>query len=52
MEFSCIMWPDKAARDACMSRSMQDPLMSTPADPPLFDGKRMIFGGFDVLLQA
>jgi uncharacterized protein YbaA (DUF1428 family) len=50
--FSWIVWPDKATRDTGMARAMQDPLMSTPADPPLFDGKRMIFGGFDVLLQA
>ncbi len=48
--FSLIEWPDKATRDAAMSK-MED-LMKTdprwdPARNPMpFDGKRMIYGGF------
>lgn len=50
--FSWIMWPDKATRDSGMAKAMADPLMQTSPSPPLFDGKRMIFGGFEVLLEA
>ncbi|MEZ5995313.1 MAG: DUF1428 domain-containing protein [Hyphomonadaceae bacterium] len=50
--FSWILWPDKATRDAGMAKAMQDPLMQPGASPPVFDGKRMIFGGFEVILQA
>jgi len=46
---SWIEWPDKATRDAGMKKMLEDPRMdpSTPGNPPMpFDGKRMIFGGF------
>jgi hypothetical protein len=42
--------PDKATRDAGMKKMMEDPRMdpSTPGNPPVaFDGKCMIFGGFE-----
>ncbi|TDK25051.1 DUF1428 domain-containing protein [Luteimonas aestuarii] len=48
--FSFVEWPDKATRDAGMKKMMEDPRMdpSNPDNPPMpFDGKRMIFGGFD-----
>jgi uncharacterized protein YbaA (DUF1428 family) len=47
--FSWIEWPDKATRDAAMSRMdelMKDPRMNPATNPMPFDGKRMIFGGF------
>jgi len=48
--FSWIVYADKAARDACMEKVMADPRMkSMTADSP-FDGKRMIFGGFEPFL--
>ena len=50
--FSWIWWPDKATRDAGMAKAMADPRMQPGSAPPVFDGKRMIFGGFDVLLEA
>ena len=40
-----IIWPDKATRDAGMEKMMTDPDLSSQTMP--FDGKRMIFGGFD-----
>ncbi len=46
--FAWIEWPDKATRDAAMARLSADPRM-TGAAPP-FDGKRMIFGGFEPVL--
>ena len=47
---SWIVWPDKATRDAGMEAVMNDPDMG--GDTMLFDGKRLIFGGFDVLLES
>lgn len=47
--FSWIVWPDKATRDAGHRKMMDDPRMAQMDMP--FDGKRMIFGGFDLLLD-
>jgi len=51
--FSWIVWPDKAARDAGNKRVMAEMEAAgmNPADNP-FDGKRMIFGGFQTLVDA
>lgn len=50
--FSWIIWPDKAAQIAGMENSMKDPRMDyTPENVP-FDGKRMIYGGFEVIVEA
>lgn len=48
--FSWIEWPDKETRDAGMKKVMEDPRMQ-PGDPMPFDGARLIFGGFAVLLD-
>jgi uncharacterized protein YbaA (DUF1428 family) len=48
--FSWISWPDKATRDAGMHQAMQDQRLSGMDAP--FDGKRLIYGGFEVLLSA
>lgn len=45
-----ITWPDKATRDAGWARVEQDERMRA-LDMP-FDGKRMIFGGFEVMLEV
>ena len=45
--FSMIEWPSKAMRDAGWEKIMADPAMKELAMP--FDGKRMIFGGFEAL---
>lgn len=50
--FSWITWPDKATRDAGMEKIMADPRLQPDQNPMPFDGKRMIFGGFDVILRA
>ena len=44
--FSWIEWPDKATRDAGMAKVMVDPRLSPEQCASIFDGKRMIFGGF------
>ena len=48
--FSWILWADKAARTAGMGKAMADPRLQAMTDMP-FDGKRMIFGGFEVILD-
>jgi uncharacterized protein YbaA (DUF1428 family) len=49
--FSWVEWPDKATRDAGQKKFMEDPRMAEMTDAP-FDGKRMILGGFEVLLEG
>lgn len=46
--FSWIVWPSREVRDAGMKAVMEDP--RSPKEMP-FDGKRMIFGGFRVLVN-
>ncbi len=50
--FSWITWPSRAVRDEGWKKVMADPRMQPGATPMPFDGKRMIFGGFEVLLEA
>ena len=50
--FSWIEWPDKETRDAGMKKVMADPRMAPGAEPMPFDGPRLIFGGFRVLVDA
>jgi uncharacterized protein YbaA (DUF1428 family) len=49
--FSWIFWPSKEIRDEGMAKAMKDPAFEGMKDMP-FDGKRMIWGGFDVLVDA
>lgn len=46
--FSWVTWPDRATADAGMQAAMGDPEMGQVGEMP-FDGKRMIFGGFEML---
>jgi len=46
--FSWVQWPDKATRDAGSARMMEDPRFATMEMP--FDGRRMVYGGFEALL--
>ena len=47
--FSWITWPSRAARDDGWKKAMADERMQPGASPMPFDGKRMIFGGFEVI---
>ncbi|TFZ03457.1 DUF1428 domain-containing protein [Ramlibacter rhizophilus] len=49
--FSWISWPDKARRDEGMKKFMDDPRLKDMKDMP-FDGQRMIFGGFQAILEV
>lgn len=48
--FSWITWPSKAVRDAGMKKVMEDPRLNPEVNPMPFDGKRMIYGGFEVIV--
>lgn len=50
--FSFMTWPSKAVRDAAYEASMSDPEMENDPSKFAWDGKRMIYGGFTVLLSA
>ena len=45
-----VVWPSRAVRDAGWARMMADERMTNEQMP--FDGKRMIYGGFEVILGA
>jgi uncharacterized protein YbaA (DUF1428 family) len=50
--FSWITWPDKAARDAGLQKVFADPRLQPDVNPMPFDGTRMIFGGFEMIVDA
>ncbi|ANU07462.1 DUF1428 domain-containing protein [Paraurantiacibacter namhicola] len=49
--FSWVTWPDKVTADASEAKMMEDPRMQDFGDMP-FDGKRMVFGGFEPMLDS
>ena len=49
--FSWMVWPSKEARDQGWEKIMKDPRMTDQANPLPFDGKRLIYGGFDMILD-
>jgi uncharacterized protein YbaA (DUF1428 family) len=50
--FSWVTWPDKKTRDDGWTKVMADPRMQPDANPMPFDGKRLIYGGFKMILEA
>lgn len=50
--FSWVTWPSKSVRDEAWKVVMQEPEMQDSGMSKLFDGKRMIFGGFETIVQA
>ena len=49
--FSWILWPSRDARNAGMVKVMADPRMQPDANPMPFDGKRVIYGGFEPIVE-
>ena len=49
--FAWFEYPDRAARDAANERMMSDPRMQDMGKDMPFDGKRMIMGGFDAIVE-
>ena len=52
--FSYIVYKSRAHRDKINAKVMKDPRLADMMDPSQmpFDGKRLIFGGFKVLLDV
>jgi uncharacterized protein YbaA (DUF1428 family) len=50
--FSWIVWPSRQARDAGMKKVMADPRAQPDVNPMPFDGKRLIYGGFEIIVDA
>jgi uncharacterized protein YbaA (DUF1428 family) len=50
--FSWVTWPSREVRDAGMRKAMEDPRLQPDVNPMPFDGKRAIFGGFEMILEA
>jgi uncharacterized protein YbaA (DUF1428 family) len=48
--FSWVLWPSREARDAGSAKVMADPDMQPGPDMP-FDMKRLIFGGFEIIID-
>ena len=48
--FSWITWASRGARDEGMKKVMADPRLTQVEMP--FDGKRMIYGGFETLFSV
>jgi uncharacterized protein YbaA (DUF1428 family) len=47
--FSSVLWPSKEVRDAGWQAIMEDARMHPDNNPMPFDGKRLIYGGFEIL---
>jgi uncharacterized protein YbaA (DUF1428 family) len=47
--FSWITWPSRRVRDEGMKKVMADPRLSKEMP---FDGQRLIYGGFEVIVDA
>ena len=52
--FSWIVFKSRAHRDRVNAKAMNDPRLAEMMDPKAmpFDGKRMIYGGFDVVVDV
>lgn len=50
--FSWILWPSRTVRDEGMQKVMADPRFQPDKNPMPFDGKRLIYGGFEMIVEA
>jgi uncharacterized protein YbaA (DUF1428 family) len=49
--FSYVVYRDRQHRDEVMKKVMADPRMQPNEDNMPFDGSRMIFGGFETIVE-
>ncbi|MFO1091531.1 MAG: DUF1428 domain-containing protein [Hyphomicrobiales bacterium] len=50
--FAWVVWPSKEARAAAWEKIMADPRTQPGRNPMPFDGKRMIYGGFQPIVEV
>ena len=50
--FSWITWPSRQSRDEAWKKVMTDPRLQPETNPAPFDGKRLIYGGFEMIVDA
>ena len=50
--FSWVEYPSKEVRDEANRKMMEDPRMKEYGANMVFDGKRMIYGGFQPILDV
>ena len=49
--FSWIVWPSREVRNQGMEKLMSEPRLQPDVNPMPFDGKRLIYGGFEVIVD-
>ena len=49
--FSWVLWPSREVRDAGMKKVIADARMQPESNPMPFDGKRLIYGGFEMIVD-
>jgi len=50
--FSWIIWPSRDVRNEAMKKVIADPRLKPDVSPMPFDGKRLIYGGFEMIVEA
>ncbi|WP_280151690.1 DUF1428 domain-containing protein [Piscinibacter sp. XHJ-5] len=50
--FSWVVWPSRAVRDEGMKKVMADPRLQPESNPMPFDGQRLIYGGFEPIVDV
>jgi uncharacterized protein YbaA (DUF1428 family) len=49
--FSWVTWPSRQSRDTGMKKVMSDPRVQPDVNPMPFDGQRLIYGGFETIVD-
>ncbi len=49
--FSWVVWPSREVRDEAYPKIEADPRIQPDVVAPPFDGKRMIYGGFNMIVD-
>jgi uncharacterized protein YbaA (DUF1428 family) len=49
--FSWIIWPSRDVRNQGMTKVMADPRSKPDVNPMPFDGARLIYGGFEMIVE-
>jgi uncharacterized protein YbaA (DUF1428 family) len=50
--FSWVTWPSRSVPDEGMKKVMGDPRLQPDKNPMPFGGKRLIYGGFKVIVST